>query len=106
MLDWINVREPGRRVTAMTALVAVILLLGFLCHHPEALGLAAGHTHLGQPGVEHCWTYIASLPTVGFIAILVALLSFTLTLQGRLLSALPFKPPRAFPPTPGWSIRP
>jgi len=79
----------------LAALVWTMLLFGFLCHHPDALGLATGHTHLGQPSDGHCWTAIASLPAMSFIAILFARLSFTLILQGRLLIALPFKPPRA-----------
>ena len=95
-LNWIDANAPCRRVTTLTALAGAILLLGFFCHHTEALGLATGHTHLGQPSVEHCWTSIASLPTLGFIPILVALLSFTLTLQGPFLFESPFKPPRAF----------
>ena len=92
---WINAKDPRRRVTVLAALVLAMLLFGFLCHHPEALGLATGHTHLGQPSGGHCWTAIASLPAMDFIAILFALLSFTLTFQGPLLAALPFKPPRA-----------
>ena len=95
--NWIDAKAPRRRVITLMALVGVILLLAFFCHHPEALGLATSHTHIGQPSVEHCWTSITSLPTLGFIPILVVLLSFTLTLQGRLLFESPFKPPRAFP---------
>lgn len=96
--DWIEPRNPHRRVIALIALAGGILLIGFFCHPPEALGLATGHTHSGQPGVEHCWTSIAGSPTLRFIPILVALISFALTLEGRLLSESPFRPPRAFPP--------
>ena len=103
---WIKVRDQRRHMILVTALVGTILLVGFFCHHPGALGLAAGHTHMGQPSVEQCWTLIVDLPTISFVPILVALLSFTLTFQGRLLLSLLFKPPRAYPPIPGWSIRP
>ena len=94
---WIKVRNTRRRVNALTALVGVIFLVGLFCHHPGALALATGHTHLDQPSVEHCWTSIASLPTLNFIPILVTILSLTLALQGRFLCESPFKPPRAFP---------
>jgi len=93
---WLMQRDLRRRVTVLTALMGAILLLGFLCHPPEGLGLAASHTHLGQSGVEHCWTAIASLPTMGFVPILVRLLPATLLPHGSLLIASPFKPPRAF----------
>ena len=103
---WIKVRDQRRHVILVTALAGTILLVGFSCHHPEALGLAAGHTHMGQPSVEHCWTAIVGLPTISFVAILVALLSLTPTFQGYLFLLSLFKPPRAYPPIPGWSIRP
>lgn len=91
----INGRKPRRRVTVLAALVWAMLLFGFLCHHPDALGLTTGHTHLGQPSGGDCWTSIASLPTLGFVPILIALLSYTLLFHGRLLIASLFKPPRA-----------
>ena len=98
MLDsqtWIKVRNTRRRVKALTALVGVIFVLGLFCHHPEAL--VTGHTHLGQPSVEHCWTSIAGLPALSFIPILVAILSLTLAIQGHFFCESLFKPPRAFP---------
>lgn len=104
--NWIDMRDHRRHMMALTALVGAILLLGLFCHHPEALGLVTGHTHLGQPGVEHCWTSIVGLPTLGFVPILVALLTFTLTLQGRFLIESPFKPPRTLLPIRRWFIRP
>lgn len=93
--SWLKQRDPHRRTIVLTALMGAILLLGFLCHPPEGLGLATSHTHLGQSGVEHCWTVIATLPTMGFVPILVTLLSATLLPHMSLRVASPFKPPRA-----------
>lgn len=93
--NWSDRRDHRRHMIALTALVGAILLLGLFCHHPEALQLTTGHTHSGQPGVEHCWTSIASLPTLRFVPIFLVLLLLSPTLQGRLLSDSPFKPPRA-----------
>jgi hypothetical protein len=81
---------------ALIALGGVIVLLGLFCHHPEALGFATGHTHAGQPSVEHCWTSIASPPMLDFTPIFVTFLSLMLTLKGRALVESLFKPPRAF----------
>jgi hypothetical protein len=89
--------DHRRYMMALIALGGAILLLGLFCHHPEAFGLATGHVHSGQPGVEHCWTSIACPPTLGFTPILVTLLSLTFTLQGCALIDSLFKPPRAFP---------
>ncbi|MGH8068542.1 MAG: hypothetical protein ACRERE_25575 [Candidatus Entotheonellia bacterium] len=104
--SWSDLRDQRRHVMALTALVGAILLLGLFCHHPEALGFATGHTHSGQPGVEHCWTSISNVPTLDFTPILVTLPSLTLTLKGCSLIESLFKPPRAFPPIRGWLICP
>lgn len=97
LCHWIDRRKPCQHLKVLAALLGVLLIVGFLCSQPEAVGFAASHTHLGQPHVGHCWASIASFPTLGFIPVVVALLSFTLTLQGRILCESPFKPPRAFP---------
>lgn len=89
-------RDLRRYVMALTALVGVTALLGFFCHLSEVPGLATGHTPLGQPSAEHCWTAIGSLPTLAFIPLRTVFLSFSLTPQGRFLFDLLFKPPRAF----------
>ena len=97
--------DHRRHMMALIALGGAILLLGLFCHHAEALGLATGHTHSGQPSVEHCWTSIAYPPMLGFTPILVTLLSLILPLKGRALIESLFKPPRAFPqPIRSWSI--
>lgn len=100
MLDtqkWMDVSDPRRRMITLTALAGIIVLLGFFCHHPEALGHTTGPIHSGQPGLEHCWTSVASFPTLGFVPIFFALLLLSPTLHGRLLCDSPFKPPRAIP---------
>lgn len=101
---WIAMRHHRRHMTALMTLVGAILLLGLFCHHPEALGLTVGHIHSGQPGVEHCWTSLTTLATLGFTAVFVTLLSLTLTLKGRFPFESLFKPPRAFPARRGWLI--
>jgi hypothetical protein len=90
------IRGPYRRIVAMTALIATILLLAVFCHHPEVTGPTVGHTHLGQAGIEHCWISIASSPVMAFVPILVAILTFAAILHERILVASLFKPPRAF----------
>jgi|SRR6266508_3419227 len=94
--NWMSVRDPYRRMVALTALIATILLLAVFCHHPEATGPTVGHTHLGQASVEHCWISVASSPALAFVPILVAILTFVSILHERLLVASLFKPPRAF----------
>jgi hypothetical protein len=92
----INVRTQRRHVILFTALTGAFLLFGLFCHHPDAVRLSTDHTHAESSGVEHCWTSIPSLPTLGFVLVLLGLLTFTLTFQGQLRFESPFKPPRRF----------
>jgi hypothetical protein len=93
----INVRAQRRHVLVFTALMVAFLLFGLFCHHPDTVRVSTGHAHAGSSGVEHCWTSIPSIPTLGFILVLLALLTITLTFQGQLRFESPFKPPRAVP---------
>jgi hypothetical protein len=99
---WVS--DSSRRMVALTALIATILLLAVFCHYPEATGPTVGHTHLGQASVEHCWTSLPSSPPVAFVPRLVAILTFVSMLHERLLVVSLFKPPRAFLRTRRWSV--